>query len=157
MDNDRYNKVVMPHHAFLARFAHTLEKDPEERKDLVQETLCVAAEKLDTLTKDKAVKGWLRTIMYHVAVDGMRQLRYVSLDDALAADESEGFIADVSTESEDLWQAIAVLSSRGDRLCMGLHAMGCTAKEISMLMGQTQDAIAKRTQRATLKLREILK
>lgn len=155
MDINRYNKVVMPHHAFLARFAHTLEHDPEERKDLVQETLCVAAEKLDTLTKDKAVKGWLRTIMYHVAVDGMRQLRCVNIDDVLATGEEEQFIADMSTESDDLWEAIETLD-RGDRLYMSLYAMGYSAREISGLVGLSADAIAKRLQRATLKLREIL-
>ena len=158
---DRYERVVLPQEIYLKRYASVLEKDPEERKDLVQETLLRAFNHLDKLTEDGAVRGWLRTIMFNVNIDHIRERNpegatLCSIEEAMENPADQPFlVVDPEQDKVDLWEAIGLLKGV-DRKCIGLKAMGYTSKQIGAMLGMDHEAVKKRNQRNLDKLKEIM-
>ena len=163
MDTDRYNRVVMPHRAYLARYAHVLEFDHHKREELVQETMCLAAEKLDTLKEDGAAKGWLKVIMRNASIDTYRKeegFTFISMDqfdeNNMPNEVAEFFHAPEPDEDiSAMWELVDTMSLK-DQMILRLHFdQGYTAKEIGHRLNISLDAAEKRIQRAQARLKEI--
>ena len=79
----RYETLVNVYSPDLYRYAHWICRDPDISKDLVQETCLRAWKNLDSLADDKAVKGWLFTILRRENARRFerKQLPLVDIDD----------------------------------------------------------------------------
>lgn len=160
---DRYERLVMPHQTYLTKYAKKLEKDPGLVEDLVQETLCKAAERLSLLADDKAVKGWLRKIMYNACVDSYRKEKgytFISLDkfnlDDLPDDIAKHLTASLPDEQrETLWELSLLLPAMDRSILRARCIFGFSFEEIAWNLGVPPDTARKRYERATERLKEI--
>ena len=61
--------IYRDYYRFIYNYALKLTCHPEDALDLTQDTFLAAMEKLNTLKKEEALAGWLRTICYHGFLD----------------------------------------------------------------------------------------
>ena len=68
-----FNQVLVRDAEFLKPLAVTLTHDPEEAKDLLQETLCRALANKEKYNIGTNIKAWLYTIMRNVFINDYRK------------------------------------------------------------------------------------
>jgi RNA polymerase sigma-70 factor (ECF subfamily) len=131
----------------------------EDADDLVQDTLERALRAVDRFDEHSNVQAWLRTIMYHVAVDRSRQR---------ARRRTECHIQDLPTEPEEpppAWSAISVEQVRAAaerlsaplRVAYRLHVEeNLSYEQMSVRMAVPLGTVATRLYRARLQLRRLL-
>ncbi len=82
-----FNELVVLHSDFLRPYAISLTRDPENAKDLFQETMFKALLNRDKYQFGTNLKAWLHTIMRNIFINGYRRnKRYVHTDNLPAAD-----------------------------------------------------------------------
>jgi RNA polymerase sigma-70 factor (ECF subfamily) len=82
-----FNELVVLHSDFLRPYAISLTRDPENAKDLFQETIFKALLNRDKYQFGTNLKAWLHTIMRNIFINGYRRnKRYVHTDNLPAAD-----------------------------------------------------------------------
>lgn len=91
-EKKRFNKLVLPHHRDLERFALWLTRDRQVAEDLVQETLLRAWRSLDQLRDTAAAKPWLLTTLRRENARRFerRRLETVAIEDHVTACEAPG-------------------------------------------------------------------
>ena len=140
----------------LYRYAYWLSGDHAVADDLVQETLVRAWKAMDKLQDEKAVKGWLLTILRRE--NARRFERKRPKESALPTDEvaAERRDYDTSTEAFVLRQALERLPGeyREPLLLQVIH--GYSQKEIAAHLGISVAGAGTRLFRAREKLRALL-
>lgn len=161
MDNDKYERLIMPHRGYVTRYARMLERNSMLAEDLVQEVMCRAAEGLDKLehTEPKAVRGWLRTITVRAHLDLFNAqsplgITMMEIEDVPVEDQYI-LIHDEQQDTVDLWDAIDTLSSKA-QVVITLNAAGYTSAQIAERTGMKPDAIRKSLQRSHATLKELM-
>ena len=146
----------------LLRLARRLTGDEHEGEGAVQDALERAWRARGQLRDQQATGAWLRSILARTVIDRQRRRRDLP---AGAPDALESMLPDVAEPSavveaaqdeQALRAALRELSVE-DRLAVILHdGEGWQASELAVLLGASTDAAHKRTQRARVRLVQVL-
>lgn len=97
-ERERFSRDAMTHLDHLYRVAFHLAKEPDEARDLVQETYARALGSYDQFTPGTHMKAWLTRILYNFFFDSYHQRkRWVSLEEEGPSDQ----------EGSDYWEGVA--------------------------------------------------
>lgn len=151
-----FNELISIYMDDLYRYAYWLTRDASVADDLVQETMVRAWKSLDKLQNQKAVKGWLITILRRE--NARRFERYQPKQSAIPTEElaAKKQEYDTSTEAFALRRALERLPEeyREPLLLQVIH--GYSQKEIAAQLGISSAGAGTRLFRARQKLRELL-
>lgn len=146
-----FENMVRAYAAELFRYAYWISRNRSVAEDLVQETFTRAWGSWGDLQDDKAVKGWLYTILRHEHARMFERKRLDMVDvelDNLVAPQEIG-----QDDRIDLRAALEKLPEgyREPLLLQVLGGFSCT--EIAGMLDTTEGAIMTRLSRARLALR----
>ncbi len=151
----RFEALVHTLSTDLYRYAFWLCRDQHRAEDLVQETFLRAWRSLDSLRDDKAIKGWLITILRREHARGYER-PVLEIDPRTEPDALMGEPDGTTPETCTLHQAIARLSP-GYREPLLLQVLGgYSCREIAELLGLSPSTVMTRLFRARRRLRAIL-
>ena len=161
-DRAAFELLIAPYHLPLLRFLTRQTGDPELARDLVQDTLLRAYDRLDQLDRDRSFAAWLYTIAHsRLKMEYRRRglRRWVSLDwliqreaDKVPALQVEG-PSEQSSERDLVQQVLNVLGPLQSQALL-LHSIaGLTASEVAEILGISQSAAERRISRAKVEFR----
>lgn len=154
--------VLLERHApAVHRFGLKMCRDPEDAKDVLQDTLLAAARGAREFRGDSAVSTWLYTVARSFCIKRRRRPRveFTTLDDEgvmqvaspLAAPDEQA--SDRETGAA-LQQAIRALDPAYREVLVLRDVEGLTAPEVSEVLGIGVDAVKSRLHRARVAVRE---
>lgn len=151
----RYESLVNVYSGDLFRFAFWITKDREVAQDLVQETCLRAWKSIDSLLDEKAVKGWLFTILKRENARRFerKQLSLVDIDDYEVITEDTPSVYD----NELIQQKIASLPIEYKEPLLLQLIAGFTAEEIATQLNLNKNTVLTRLFRAKNMLKRELK
>jgi RNA polymerase sigma-70 factor (ECF subfamily) len=160
-------RLLERHQAHVYRFALKMCRDPEDAKDVLQDTLLAMARGFHDFRGASSVSTWLYKIAHSFCIKKRRKSKFapdeeLSLETEAPAEAGE--LVD-PTESPDellagkqvervLQQAIAELEPMYREVLLLRDAEGLTAPEVAEVLGLTSQAVKSRLHRARLAVRE---
>lgn len=163
-DRDALEKLVAHHQGQVFRFGMKMCRDPEDAKDVLQETMLAMARHVGDFRGDSSLSTWLYTIARSFclkkqrkqAPDAPRRLddadvrddeslvdRAKRPDEALAAREIEHALEHAISELEPMYREVLVLRD----------VEGLRAAEVAKVLGVSEQAVKSRLHRARLSVR----
>jgi RNA polymerase sigma-70 factor (ECF subfamily) len=152
----RFNQLIATYMDDLYRYAYWLAGDGAVADDLVQDTLVRAWKAMDSLQDQKAVKGWLLTILRRENARRFERKRPQESEMPTEEIAAERKAYDTSTEAFVLRRALQQLPAeyREPLLLQVLH--GYSQKEIAAHLGISVAGAGTRLFRAREKMRDLL-
>lgn len=149
------------------RFGLRFCRDPEDARDVLQETLLAAARGFPSYRGQAAVGTWLYTIARSFCIkQRRRRLRAVSLSSGASADDEAREIPDPAAGPDEaaighelgsaVQRAIAELGRPYREVLVLRDVEGLTAPEVAAALGIGVDAVKSRLHRARVAVREKL-
>lgn len=166
-DGVALERLLERHAARVMRFAGKMCRDPDDAKDVVQETLIAAARNLPEFRGGSSVSTWLYTVARSFCIKKRRRSKHapehmLSIDDepdahAVASTEPAPEEAVAARELGDaLSRAIATLDPVSREVVVLRDVEGLTAPEVASIVGLSVEAVKSRLHRARVSLRELL-
>ncbi len=167
-DRKALEELLVRHERRVYRFGLKMCRDPEDAKDVLQETLLAVARTVKDFRGSSSVSTWLYTIARSFCIKKRRRSKYApaeeeSLDAGGPGDEAMQ-IAEPSRGPEEelagrqveaaLEQAIAGLEPMYREVLVLRDVEGLTAPEVGEVMGLTVEAVKSRLHRARVAVRE---
>jgi RNA polymerase sigma-70 factor (ECF subfamily) len=155
------------HQAQVYRFAMKMCRDPEDAKDVLQDTLLAMARGVRDFRGASSMSTWLYTIAHSFCIKKRRKSKFApdeerSLDTGAPAEAVK--LADPMASPDEvlagkqvervLEQAIAELEPMYREVLLLRDAEGLTAPEVAEVLGLTTPAVKSRLHRARLAVRE---
>jgi RNA polymerase sigma-70 factor (ECF subfamily) len=147
----------------LRLLAH-LTGNRELSKDLTQETLLLASQRLGQLRSDETFEPWLLRIARHVYESARHQPRFrtsFSLDWILEDPSNEHTLGsqrdpiETYPEREEVWHVYARLSVTAREIIYLSHVAGYSGKEIADILDISSSAVYQRLHRAEIEFRRV--
>jgi RNA polymerase sigma-70 factor, ECF subfamily len=144
------------------RFGMKMCRDPEDAKDIVQETLLAASRGLGDFRGGSSPATWLYTVARSFCIKKRRRSKFapteVSLEDGAATDvAAQGPLPDETAASRELGavldDALAELDPSYREVLILRDVEGLTAPEVAEVLGVSTDAVKSRLHRARADLR----
>lgn len=169
-DRKALQELLVRHERRVYRFGLKMCRDPEDAKDVLQETLLAVARTVKDFRGSSSVSTWLYTIARSFCIKKRRRSKFApaeeeSLDAGGPGDEAMQ-IAEPSRGPEDelagrqveaaLEQAIAGLDPMYREVLVLRDVEGLTAPEVGEVMGLTVEAVKSRLHRARVAVREAI-
>lgn len=166
-DRHALETLLERHQAQVYRFGMKMCRDPEDAKDVLQETLLSMARSVRDFRGASSLSTWLYTIARSFCIKKRRRSKF-------APDEERSLDSDVTAEAQHLAdpgrhpdealvgkqvemaleQAIAALEPTDREVLLLRDAEGLTAPEVAEVLGLTPQAVKSRLHRARLLVRE---
>lgn len=153
----------------VLRFGLKMCGNPEDAKDVLQETLLAASRGVQSFRGDSAFSTWLYTIARSFCVKQHRRGKFAPSDAALVSDDGTheaGAVADPAHTPEQvvserelgsaLQDAIGALPAPDREVLVLRDVEGLSAPEVADVLGTSVDAVKSRLHRARLFVRERL-
>jgi RNA polymerase sigma-70 factor (ECF subfamily) len=153
----------------VLRFGLKMCGDPEDAKDVLQETLLAASRGVQSFRGDAAFSTWLYTIARSFCLKQRRRSKFAPSDDALVSDdgahetraiedpahtpEQAASQRELGTALED---AIGALNAPYRDVLLLRDVEGLSAPEVADVLGTSVDAVKSRLHRARLFVRQRL-
>jgi RNA polymerase sigma-70 factor (ECF subfamily) len=163
-DDAALGTLLTRHAPAIYRFGVKMCRDPEDAKDVLQETLLAAARGIREFRGASSLTTWLYTVARSFCIKKRRTSKFapsetVSLDDAHVARDARA-----TDKAPDELAADRELSSLLDRAIRSLDATsrevlvlrdieGLTAPEVAEILGVSVDAVKSRLHRARAEVR----
>jgi RNA polymerase sigma-70 factor, ECF subfamily len=166
-DRHALETLLERHQAHVYRFGMKMCRDPEDAKDVVQDTLLAMARGVRDFRGASSISTWLYTIARSFCIKKRRRSKFApeeerSLDTDLTAEAKH--LADPGEDPDQvlagkevetaLEQAIAGLKPMYREVLLLRDAEGLTAPEVAEVLGVTPEAVKSRLHRARLSVRE---
>lgn len=165
-DRQALEALLERHQAQVYRFGMKMCGDPEDAKDVLQETLLAMARSVRDFRGASSISTWLYTIARSFCIKKRRKSRFApedersleimtgetkkladpaeSLDEALAGKQVEDALERAIGELEPMYREVLLLRD----------VEGLTAPEVAEVLGVTTQAVKSRLHRARLSVRE---
>ena len=166
-DRHALESLLERHQAQVYRFGMKMCRDPEDAKDVLQDTLLAMARGVRDFRGASSISTWLYTIARSFCIKKRRRSRFApdqerSLDTELPAEARHladpGLTPDEALAGKQveaaLEQAIAALEPMYREVLLLRDAEGLTAPEVAEVLGVTPQAVKSRLHRARLSVRE---
>jgi RNA polymerase sigma-70 factor (ECF subfamily) len=166
-DRPALETLLDRHQAQVYRFGVKICRDPEDAKDVLQDTLLAMARGVRDFRGASSISTWLYTIARSFCIKKRRRSKFApeeerSLDTDLTAEAR--YLADPGETPDEtlagkqvetaLEQAIAALEPMYREVLLLRDAEGLTAPEVAEVLGVTPQAVKSRLHRARLSVRE---
>lgn len=155
---DPFSATIAAELPALTRLARRLAGDQQEAEGALQDALERAWRARGQLRDQRAAGAWLRSILTRAVIDRQRRRRDLpvgapdSLESMLPDVAEPGAVIEAAEDESTLRAALRELSD-ADRLAVVLHdGEGWPAAEVAALLGASNEATFKRTQRARSRL-----
>lgn len=154
LDKKTFSALVVENQEALFRTAKAILRSDEDAEDAVQEAICTAFERRDSLRELEKFRPWLLRILANKCYDACRRRRpTVDLEDVVdylpAKDQDH-------TERLTLWQAVMSLSGDLRAAVTLFYYDGLSIREISGVLGISEAAVKTRLSRGRARLRQLL-
>lgn len=154
LDKDTFSTLVIQNQETLFHTAKAILRSDEDAEDAVQEAVCAAFERRESLREADKFRPWLLRILVNKCYDTCRRRRpTVDLEDV--ADYLPAKSQD-HTERLTLWQAVMALSGDLRAVVTLFYYDGLYIREISGALGISEAAVKTRLSRGRAKLRQLL-
>lgn len=154
LDKDTFSTLVIQNQETLFHTAKAILRSDEDAEDAVQEAICAAFERRESLREADKFRPWLLRILVNKCYDTCRRRRpTVDLEDV--ADYLPAKSQD-HTERLTLWQAVMALSGDLRAVVTLFYYDGLSIREISGALGISEAAVKTRLSRGRAKLRQLL-
>ena len=154
LDKDTFSTLVIQNQETLFHTAKAILRSDEDAEDAVQEAVCAAFERRESLREADKFRPWLLRILVNKCYDTCRRRRpTVDLEDV--ADYLPAKSQD-HTERLTLWQAVMALSGDLRAVVTLFYYDGLSIREISGALGISEAAVMTRLSRGRAKLRQLL-
>ena len=154
LDKKTFSALVVKNQETLFHTAKAILRSDEDAEDAVQEAICTAFERRDSLRELEKFRPWLLRILANKCYDTCRRRRpTVDLEDVadyLPAKDQD------HTERLTLWQAVMSLSGDLRAAVTLFYYDGLSIREISGVLGISEAAVKARLSRGRAKLRRLL-
>ncbi|CAM3471542.1 RNA polymerase sigma factor [Sphingobacterium prati] len=161
MNNSNLNVLVEEKRSLLKHFAGKFTTDPDEKEDLIQETLIRALKSIDDFIKHPKLMSWLYVIMKNVYINQYRKAKrtsdihetYIDLEsyNTIEANKSENKFV-----SDDIEKAMCSLSEENYQI-FRLFLEGYKYHEIASYFGMPEGTVKTRIHMTRKKLQKQLK
>ncbi|MDG1333982.1 MAG: RNA polymerase sigma factor [Crocinitomicaceae bacterium] len=155
---DIFLELYEPIHDKFERFCRARVYGNMEHGDLINETLLVAFEKLDTLKSKDAFLGFLFGISVKILSNNHKKLteRHLNPEDKSSYKAPSENNTELDAEIHFLYKALSELSE-DQRECLILFEItGFKIKEIANIQNASEDAVKQRLKRGRKRLSEIM-
>jgi RNA polymerase sigma-70 factor (ECF subfamily) len=166
-DRQALETLLHRHQAQVYRFGMHMCRDPEDAKDVLQDTLLAMARSIRDFRGASSISTWLYTIARSFCIKKRRRSKFApeeerSLDTDLAA-EARDLVHPAGRPDEALagkqveralGQAIAALEPTYREVLLLRDVEGLTAPEVAEVLGVSTQAVKSRLHRARLSVRE---
>ena len=161
----KFLALYEPIHDGFERFCRARVFGNMDYQDLMNDSLLIAFEKLDTLKSEKAFLSFLISISVRILANNHRKKKeelVLSGAEGLIADPSSFMLQDVNANTERdaevymLHKALALLSEDQRECIILFEISGFTIKEIMAIQKASESAVKQRLKRGRVKLIEIL-
>lgn len=153
----RFLALVHEHRRIVHRIAGLYATDPDDRKDLEQETLLQAWRGWHTFRGDAKFSTWLYRIALNTALSWTRRSRIVQrMGDREVPEPGDDSPIAHADERQRLHAAMLLLPET-DRALVALHLDGFDHNEIAGMLGLTANNVGVKLHRIKARLTEILK
>jgi RNA polymerase sigma-70 factor (ECF subfamily) len=166
-DRQALETLLERHQAQVYRFGMKMCRDPEDAKDVLQDTLLAMARSVRDFRGASSISTWLYTIARSFCIKKRRRNKFApkgerSLETDVATEAKElaapGLDADEALAGKQveraLEQAIADLEPMYREVLLLRDVEGLTAPEVAEVLGVTPQAVKSRLHRARLTVRE---
>lgn len=154
MDKEIFCAHILEHESAMYRAARSILNNPEDVEDAVQEAICAAFARRDTLRDPERFRPWVLRILVNQCYDICRKRRpTVDLSDVADYLPAAG---EDPTERVTLWQAVLSLSDDLRAAVTLFYYDGLSIREISGVLGISEAAVKTRLSRARARLRQLL-
>jgi RNA polymerase sigma-70 factor (ECF subfamily) len=166
-DREALEALLERHEAQVYRFGMKMCRDPEDAKDVLQDTLLAMARSVRDFRGSSSIATWLYTIARSFCIKKRRRSKFAPAhEDSLetgAAAEAQRLVAPGGTPDDALAgkevdqalaQAIAGLEPMYREVLLLRDAEGLTAPEVAEVLGVTPQAVKSRLHRARAAVRE---
>lgn len=155
LDKEIFCARVIQNQETLFRTAKAILRNDEDAEDAVQEAICAAFERRDSLRDPEKFRPWLLRILANKCYDACRKRRpsvdLSDVEDCLCAPETD------PTERMTLWQAVMALSGDLRAPVTLFYYDGLSIREISGVLGISEAAVKTRLSRGRARLRRLLR
>ena len=174
-DDERFLALLLPAKLTLSRFISGLERDTDEARDVMSETIAIAYEQFGTLSSETAFLSWIMTIARRLVYRRERRERFRGFlkrgarfftdddgahnDDPFAeipTEQNANSAPDNATDVQLLYDALDALPLKQREAIVLADVMGYALHEIAELQGDGLSAVKQRVVRGREKLRNIL-
>ncbi len=146
---------VMENQEALFRTAKAILRNDEDAEDAVQEAICSAFERRQTLRDADKFRPWILRILANKCYDACRKRRpsvdLSEVEECLRAPEAD------PTERMTLWQAVMTLGDDLRAPVTLFYYDGLSIREISGVLGISEAAVKTRLSRGRARLRVLLR
>ena len=154
LDKETFSALVIQNQETLFHTAKAILRSDEDAEDAVQEAICAAFERRESLREADKFRPWLLRILVNKCYDTCRRRRpTVDLEDV--ADYLPAKSQD-HTERLTLWQAVMALSGDLRAAVTLFYYDGLSIRDISGALGISEAAVKTRLSRGRAKLRQML-
>lgn len=154
LNKDDFTRLVLQNQTIMFRTARTIVRNDEDAEDAVQDAICTAFDKLDTLRDTAKFKSWILRILVNNCYDLCRKYRPTAdLEDVqnyLSADNAD------PVQHLSLWEAVLSLNSEMRSTVTLFYYDGFSIREISHILGISEAAVKSRLSRGRKQLRILL-
>jgi len=132
-DVDALAELIARYQNRLYRYLLRLVREPAEAEDLFQQTWLRVAQKIRAFDPSRNFDAWLFTLARNLAIDHLRRIRPLSLDEPVSGEPFEESRTDrlISTESLPFDRALA--AERRNRLAQAMERMPAVYREVLTL------------------------
>jgi len=167
-DRSALEALLSRHQRRVYRFGLKMCRDPEDAKDVLQETLLAVARTVKDFRGASSVSTWLYTIARSFCIKKRRRSKFAPEQEESLESREPGLearqVADLSRSPEDdlagrqiesaLAQAIDSLEPMYREVLVLRDVEGLTAPEVAEVMGLSVEAVKSRLHRARVAVRE---
>jgi len=169
-DPKALDELIQRHQRRVYRFGLKMCRDPEDAKDVLQDTLIAAARTIKDFRGASSVSTWLYTIARSFCIKHRRRSKFApdqeeSLESREPGLEARQVMDPTRAPDEELVgrqiegaleRAIADLDPMYREVLVLRDVEGLSAPEVAEIMGLTVEAVKSRLHRARLSVREVL-
>ena len=153
LDQETFSALVVENQETLFHTAKAILRSDEDAEDAVQEAICTAFARRDSLRDTEKFKPWMLRILANKCYDACRRRRNTS--DLDAAGEVPAPETD-QAERLSLWQAVLSLNDDLRAPVTLFYYDGLSIREISRVLGISEAAVKTRLSRGRARLRQLL-
>ena len=156
-------KLLERHQAQIYRFGMKMCRDPEDAKDVLQDTLLSVARNVRDFRGGSSISTWLYTVARSFCVKKRRKSKFAPKEVAASLDSAAEQIADPGRAADEtmasrqveraLGEAIAELEPMYREVLLLRDVEGLTAPEVARVTGASVQAVKSRLHRARLAVR----
>lgn len=154
LNKDAFTRLVLQNQTAMFRAARAIVTTDEDAEDAVQNAICTAFAKRDTLREPEKFKPWILRIVVNNCYDLCRKYRptvdLADVQDCLPANDPD------LTVHLSLWEAVLTLKPEMRSAVTLFYYDGFSICEISRILGISDAAVKSRLSRSRNQLRLLL-